>query len=84
MFQANALQKQIYHVKALPEAPPGGLDLAVANEDDFSPAKMRNNIERLYMTVVIGIMGFFKHMARLSSWNEKRRSAAFCSVGSPV
>lgn len=31
---------------------PGGLDLNIADEDEFSPDKLRATIERLYMTVV--------------------------------
>ena len=70
----------MYHVKAIPKAPPGGLDLEVADEDDFSPDKLRANIERLYMTVMIGLMGFGNHIARLRSWRESRRTAAFCGA----
>ena len=62
------------------EAPPGGLDLNIADEDEFSPDKLRANIERLYMTVIIGVIGFGKHIARLRSWREPRRTAAFCAV----
>jgi hypothetical protein len=72
--------QQMYHVKAIPEAPPGGLDLQVANEDEFSPDKLRANIERLYMTVIIGLIGFGKHIARLRSWREPRRTAGFAGV----
>jgi hypothetical protein len=72
--------QQIYHIKAIPEAPPGGLDLQVANEDEFSPDKLRANIERLYMTVIIGMMAFAKHIARLRSWREPRRTAGFAGV----
>ena len=42
----------MYHVKSIPTAPPGGLDLNIAKEDEFSPDKLRGNVERLYMTVV--------------------------------
>lgn len=70
----------MYHVKAIPEAPPGGLDLNIADEDEFSPDKLRSNIERLYMTVIIGMIGFGKHVARLRSWREPRRTAAFAGV----
>lgn len=72
--------KQIYHVKATKEPLLGGLDLNVVDEDEFSPDKLRSNIERLYMTVIIGMMGFGKHVARLRSWREPRRTAAFCAV----
>ena len=70
----------MYHVKAIPQAPPGGLDLNIADEDEFSPDKLRANIERLYMTVIIGMVGFGKHIVRLRSWREPRRTAAFAGV----
>lgn len=72
--------KQMYHVKATSEIPLGGLDLNIVDEDEFSPDKLRSNVERLYMTVIIGLMGFGKHIARLRSWREPRRTAAFCAV----
>lgn len=59
---------------------PGGLDLNIADEEEFSPDKLRANFERLYMTVGIGLMGFGKHVMRLRSWREKRRTAWFCAV----
>lgn len=72
--------KQMYHVKATNEPMLGGLDLNIVDEDEFSPDKLRSNIERLYMTVIIGVMGFGKHIARLRSWREPRRTACFCAV----
>lgn len=72
--------KQMYHVKAIEHAPPGGLDLNVASEDEFSPDKLRSNVERLYMTVIVGMAGFAKHIARLRSWGERRRTAGFFAV----
>jgi hypothetical protein len=42
----------MYHVKEIPTAPPGGLDMNIADEEEFSPDKLRSNIERLYMTIV--------------------------------
>lgn len=74
--------KQIYHVKATNDPMLGGLDLNIVDEDDFSPDKLRANVERLYMTVIIGMMGFGKHIARLRSWREPRRTGAFCAVRS--
>jgi hypothetical protein len=71
----------MYHVKATPTAPLGGLDLNIADEDEFSPDKLRSNVERLYMTVIIGMMGFGKQIARLRSWREPRRTLAFAAVG---
>ena len=42
----------MYHVKKTDVVVPGGLDLNIADEDEFSPDKFRSTIERLYMTVV--------------------------------
>ncbi|CAG8951988.1 hypothetical protein HYFRA_00000723 [Hymenoscyphus fraxineus] len=72
--------KQMYHVKSLPEPPLGGLDLNIADEEEFSPDKLRANIERLYMTVVIGAVGFYKHIARIRSWRERNRTLVFLGV----
>ncbi len=72
--------KQMYHVKSIPQAPLGGLDLNIADEEEFSPDKLRANFERLYMTVIVGCIGGFKHIARLRSWKEARRTLGFLSV----
>ena len=74
----------MYHVKATPDTLLAGLDLNIADEDEFSPDKLRANIERLYMTVIIGLTGFGKHIARLRSWREPRRTAGFCTVRNPI
>ncbi|KAI1458592.1 hypothetical protein F4805DRAFT_118648 [Annulohypoxylon moriforme] len=72
--------KQIYHVKEVPTAVPGDLDLNIADEEEFSPDKLRANIERFYMTVVVGLLAAVKHTARLRSWRETRRTSCFCVV----
>ncbi|KAI9674199.1 MAG: hypothetical protein M1817_002017 [Caeruleum heppii] len=72
--------KQMYHVKAISGAPPGGLDLNIADEEEFSPDKLRSNLERLYMTVIVGVATFGKHIARLRSWREPRRTAGFAVI----
>jgi hypothetical protein len=72
--------KQMYHVKEVPIAVPGNLDLNISDQEEFSPDKLRANIERLYMTVIIGLLGAVKHIARLRSWRETRRTTAFCAV----
>ncbi|XDG04760.1 hypothetical protein ABKA04_004375 [Annulohypoxylon sp. FPYF3050] len=72
--------KQIYHVKEVPTAVPGDLDLNIADEEEFSPDKLRANIERFYMTVVVGLLATVKHIARLRSWRESRRTSCFCAV----
>lgn len=71
----------MYHVKEITKPVAGNLDLNIADEDEFSPDKLRSTIERLYMTVGIGLIGFGKHIVRLRSWREKRRTACFCTVG---
>ena len=58
----------------------GGLDLNVADDEAFSPDKLRASLERLYMTILVGLLSVFKHIARLRSWRESRRTAAFCTV----
>ncbi|KAL2844135.1 hypothetical protein BJY01DRAFT_215180 [Aspergillus pseudoustus] len=72
--------KQIYNVKAVPEAPLQRLDLNRAEDDHFSPDKLRATLERFYTTIVIGLTAFVKHIARLRSWKEPRRTSAFCAV----
>jgi hypothetical protein len=70
----------MYHVKEFPHPVPNNLDLNIADEDEFSPDKLRASIERLYMTVGIGMMGAGKQIMRLRSWREKRRTAWACAL----
>ncbi|KXJ89315.1 hypothetical protein Micbo1qcDRAFT_212684 [Microdochium bolleyi] len=72
--------KQIYHVKEVPTSVPGNLDLNIADEEEFSPDKLRAHIERLYMTVIIGVLGAVKQIVRLRSWRETRRTSGFCAA----
>ncbi|SPQ24376.1 16c37585-e81e-4bd5-aa74-8d25213f239d [Thermothielavioides terrestris] len=72
--------KQIYNVKATPSPPPGGLDLYIADDEEFSPDKLRANVERLYMTVGVGMLAAVKHVARLRSWRETQRTACFATA----
>lgn len=41
---------------------------------------MRANLERLYTTVGVGVLAAVKHVARLRSWRERRRTAAFAAA----
>ncbi|KAI3325375.1 hypothetical protein HD806DRAFT_490178 [Xylariaceae sp. AK1471] len=70
--------KQIFHLKESQGPLPGGLDFNVAEEEDFSPNKFRAQVERLYMGVLVGLMGCFKQLVRLRSWREPRRTALLC------
>ncbi|KAK3940850.1 hypothetical protein QBC46DRAFT_312569 [Diplogelasinospora grovesii] len=72
--------RQIYHLKSTPYQVPGGLDLNTADEEDFSPDKMRANFERFYMTVGVGLLGAYKHIARLRSWRERQRTTCFAAA----
>lgn len=70
----------MYHVKETTSPVPGNLDCNIADEDEFSPDKLRATVERLYMTVIIGLVGFGKHIVRIRSWREKRRTTCFALV----
>lgn len=70
----------MYHIKETVHPVPGKLDMNVSQDADDSPDKLRQTIERLYITVIVGLMAFGKHMVRLRSWREKRRTALFCIV----
>ncbi|KAJ9239214.1 hypothetical protein DTO169E5_4504 [Paecilomyces variotii] len=72
--------KQIYRVKAVPEPPMAALDLNVADDEEFSPDKLRSKLERLYVTVIVSLIAAGKHIVRLRSWREPRRTASFCTV----
>ncbi|KAJ5103492.1 hypothetical protein N7532_004021 [Penicillium argentinense] len=62
--------KQVYNVKAVPNAPLQNLDLTRAGDDEFSPDKLRATVERFYTSVVIILVGFINHVARLRSWRN--------------
>ncbi|RKU39812.1 hypothetical protein DL546_000861 [Coniochaeta pulveracea] len=72
--------KQIWHVKATVLPPPGGLDLQNADQQEFTPDKFRAQIERLYMTVIVSLLGVYNHIARLRSWRERKRTAGFAAA----
>ncbi|PCH34499.1 hypothetical protein WOLCODRAFT_87511 [Wolfiporia cocos MD-104 SS10] len=72
--------KQIYQVRTIPPPPPGQLDLEISDHEEFSPDKLRAHLERLYMTVIVGVAAFGKHIARIRSWNEPIRTSGFCVV----
>lgn len=70
--------KQVHHVKAVQGPPPDELDLNRAEEEQFPPEKLRATTERLYTSVIVGLINFFGHITRLRSWREPRRTSAFC------
>lgn len=72
--------KQIFHVKSIEEPPLANLDMNIADEEDFSPEKLRAQLERLYMVVIVSLFSTWKHIVRLRSWREYKRTSAFLGV----
>ncbi|KAJ1330844.1 DUF3292 domain-containing protein [Microdochium nivale] len=70
--------KHVYHIKATTRPMlPGDLDFSTAPGEDFSANKLRAQLERLYIGIVVGVLGFLQHVARLRSWSEPRRTLLF-------
>ncbi|KAK6863580.1 hypothetical protein PG995_000108 [Apiospora arundinis] len=71
---------QIFTVKETVKPLKSGLDFNLSDEADFEPNKLRSQFERLYMGALLGVFGGIKHISRLRSWLEPRRTGAFCVV----
>jgi hypothetical protein len=72
--------KQVFYVKSIKEPPLGMLDMNIADDEEFSPEKLRAQIERLYVSVLAQLFAFYKQIVRLRSWKETRRTSAFLGV----
>lgn len=72
--------KQIFEVKSIDTVPLADLDMNIAENDVFSPEKLRAQLERLYMTIVVSVVSLWKHIVRLRSWRETKRTAVFLAV----
>ncbi|KAI6294310.1 hypothetical protein MCOR33_008555 [Pyricularia grisea] len=72
--------KQVFFLKETSDALVGGLDLYLADGAEFSANKLRSQFERLYMGMIVGLIASIKHVARLRSWREPRRTGAFCAA----
>lgn len=72
--------KQIFEVRSIETAPLADLDMNIAEDDVFSPEKLRAQLERLYMTIVLSMVCLWKHIVRLRSWRETKRTALFLAV----
>ncbi|PYH45042.1 uncharacterized protein BP01DRAFT_391992 [Aspergillus saccharolyticus JOP 1030-1] len=72
--------KQIYNVQATSESRADDLDLKPIEHEQFPPEKVRITFERFYVSVIPGLITFYGHLARLRSWNEPRRTSAFCVI----
>ncbi|TLS21385.1 uncharacterized protein PpBr36_10265 [Pyricularia pennisetigena] len=73
--------KQVFFLKETSDVPVGGLDLYLADGAEFSANKLRSQFERLYMGLILGLVASMKHIARLRSWREPRRTGTFCISG---
>lgn len=49
-------------------------------QEVFTPDKFRAHLERLYMTVGVAVFSVWKHIARIRSWREWRRTSLFCAA----
>lgn len=72
--------EEICHVKVLLEEPKGGLDFQISCQQEFSSEKLRANVERFYMTVIVGFIISWKHLIRLRSWREPKRTIVFATI----
>ncbi|EIN07549.1 hypothetical protein PUNSTDRAFT_45120 [Punctularia strigosozonata HHB-11173 SS5] len=63
--------------RAVEKPLPSDLDLNYAEDEEFSPEKLRATFERFYMIVIVGFAAIAKHVARLRSWNERNRTIAW-------
>ena len=72
--------KQVFEVRSLDDCPLAGLDMNIADAEDFSPDKLRAQLERLYMTVGVSLFAAYKHVVRLRSWREWQRTSTFLAV----
>ncbi|CEI69236.1 hypothetical protein FVEN_g4011 [Fusarium venenatum] len=70
--------KRVFHLKHTPNHPEGEMDFEVAEQEQFSPNKLRAQLERLYMGAILSFIISRQHLSRLQSWREPRRTAAFC------
>lgn len=72
--------KQVFEVKSIDTVPLADLDMNIAEDEVFSPEKLRAQLERLYMTIAVSLICLWKHIVRLRSWREAERTAAFLAV----
>ncbi|KAL6862246.1 hypothetical protein J3F83DRAFT_745539 [Trichoderma novae-zelandiae] len=72
--------QHIFEVRRIDTVPLADLDMNVADDDAFSPHKLRATLERFYMTVVVSLVSLWKHLVRLRSWRERKRTASFLAV----
>ncbi|EST06211.1 Protein of unknown function DUF3292 [Kalmanozyma brasiliensis GHG001] len=72
--------KQTYRVKALENKSNRDFDMYISKDEEFQPDKLKATFERIYVNVVVGVVSFIQHIARLRSWSEPKRTALFMIV----
>lgn len=72
--------QQTFEVRQIDKTTLKNLDMNIGEDEEFSPDKLRAHLERLYVTVGLGCMSVWKHIARVRSWKEPNRTWIFFSV----
>lgn len=72
--------KDVFDVRSVPMDVTSGLDLNESWAPDYATEKIPLQLQRLYLTLALGIASLIRQMARLRSWRETRRTAAFCAA----
>ncbi|TQV93622.1 hypothetical protein IF1G_07354 [Cordyceps javanica] len=63
--------KQAFGVRRVQRPPLANLDMNIADDEEFSPEKLRAHLERGYVSIVVPLCSASAHLARLRSWNER-------------
>ncbi|KAB5518140.1 hypothetical protein GE09DRAFT_978386 [Coniochaeta sp. 2T2.1] len=72
--------KDVFDVRSVPMEVTSGLDLNESWAPDYATEKIPLQLQRLYLTVALGLGSLLRQTARLRSWHETRRTATFCAV----
>lgn len=70
----------VFRVTAIAQAPCQGLDANTYKPAQSSPEHLQAQMERFYMTIMVTMFAFWKHVARLRSWKEWRRTTSFLLI----
>jgi len=70
--------KDVFDVRAVPPETSQGLDLNESWSDKHAADKLPLHLQRVYLSIVLGMASLGKQVARLRSWKETRRTSAFC------
>ncbi|KAF7959421.1 hypothetical protein EAE96_001040 [Botrytis aclada] len=72
--------KDVFDVRAVDLETSRGLDLNDAWSDEHAGDKLTFHLQRMYLSIVLGFASLGKHLARLRSWKETRRTSVFCAA----